>query len=90
MLLRPNDDIRIGCWRLDNLPSINFYVQRNVVLLSEEDDVPRFLGSPVPVYLFIQLEDWQRMKPDRRGAGRIVAKHRDMYGHNDVVVVTNR
>jgi hypothetical protein len=88
--LRLEEDVRIGGWQLEYLPSLNFYVQRNIEHLRDEQAVASFLGAPLRVYLFIPLEEWQRMAPSLQGAGRIVGQHEEMYHHTQVVVVTNR
>ena len=84
------DDIRIGCWHLEHLPSLNFYVQRNIEHLREERDIACFLQYRVPVFLFLPLEDWQRVEASHGRAGRVVGRQYDMYHHTEVVVVTNR
>ena len=65
-------------------------MKRHIEHLADENALANFLRSPVPVYLFIPLEDWQRME-DRIGQpARIVGRHSDMYHHAVIVVVTNR
>src|ERR1019366_1735213 len=54
--LNSADDIRIGCWRMEHLPSLNFYVQRNIEHLKEERDIAGFLQYRLPVFLFLPLE----------------------------------
>ena len=82
-------DIRIGGWRIDHLPSLNFYVRRDVEHLQDERDIAGFLGYRLPVYLFMPAEDWQRLQSTLPGA-HVVARQYDMYHHADLVVVTNR
>ena len=83
------EDIRIGGWRMEHLPSLNFYVQRNIEHLKEERDIAGFLQYRLPVYLFLPLEDWQRLQGSLQGLGRVVGQQQDMYHHGDIVVVTN-
>jgi 4-amino-4-deoxy-L-arabinose transferase-like glycosyltransferase len=87
---RRDEDIRIGCWQLEHLPSLNFYVKRNVEHFHDENALPCFLNSRLPVYLFIPLEDWRRVEGKITCPTRILARQRDMYHHTEVVVVTNR
>ncbi len=84
------EDIRIGCWQLEHLPSLNFYVKRNVEHLPDENALANFLQSRRPVYVFMPLEDWQRLKDMTGGSARIIGRQHDMYHHTQIVVVTNR
>jgi len=88
--LRLHEDIRIGCWNVGHLPSLNFYVRRNVVHLDSENGLVEFMKTGVRVYLFIPANDWQRLQPQISIDARIVARHYDLYHHTELVVVTNR
>lgn len=88
--LRLDEDIRIGCWQVEHLPSLNFYVKRNVEHLRDETALVNFLHSRLPAYLFIPIEDWQAIESKVGIAVRVVGRHRDMYHHQEIVVVTNR
>ncbi len=88
--LRRDLEIRIGCCDLDYLPSLNFYCQRNVAHLRSEEAVRNFLRYPVPVYVFTPEPLWAALRDKVGGAGRVIARHRDMYRGCDVVVVSNR
>jgi 4-amino-4-deoxy-L-arabinose transferase-like glycosyltransferase len=83
-------DIRIGCWKLEHLPSLNFYCQRDVVHHQEESQVLAFLRYPIPVYLFLPATRWQDLEPRVQGPHRVLSRHRDLYRGGEVVVVTNR
>jgi 4-amino-4-deoxy-L-arabinose transferase-like glycosyltransferase len=85
-----NQEIRIGGYQLEYLPSLNFYCQRNVSHLQNERDVSEFLRYPVPVYLFTPEPDWQQLRDKVRAPYRVMARHRDLYHACDVLVVTNR
>ena len=87
---RPHEDIRIGCWRMEHLPSLNFYLRRDVEYLYDENALANFLKSRLPVYVFIPLADWQDMKGALGASTRVLGQHHDMYHHVDVIVVTNR
>jgi len=89
-LLRRDEDIRIGGWQVEHVPSLNFYVQRNIEHLNEEKDIGRFLDYRLPVYLFLPAKEWQRLEPALGKAARVVGRQHDMYHHVEVVVVTNR
>ena len=88
--MRQDEDIRIGCWQVEHLPSLNFYVKRNVEHLRDENALVNFLGSRLPVYVFMPLDDWQRLESKIGGSTRIIGRQHDMYHHTAVVVVTNR
>jgi len=50
-----------------------------------------FFEHRLPVFLFIICaEDWEQREPSVRGAARVVGRKYDLYGHRDVLVVTNR
>ncbi len=88
--LRHDTDIRIGCVYMEHLPSLNFYVQRNIEHLEEDKDAVRFLRYGVPVYLFLPTEDWQQLEGKLGASGRVVGRHYDLYHNAEFVVVTNR
>jgi 4-amino-4-deoxy-L-arabinose transferase-like glycosyltransferase len=83
-------EIRIGCYQLEFLPSLNFYVQRNVTHHETEQDALDFLRQPLPVWLFLPRSDWEQLAPRAATPYRVVATHREMYRAGEVVVVTNR
>ncbi len=88
--LQQDADIRIGCFRMEHLPSLNFYVQRNIEHLIAEHDVVRFLGYGVPVYLFLPAADWQQLEGQLPRSARVLGRHYDLYHRAEFVVVTNR
>jgi 4-amino-4-deoxy-L-arabinose transferase-like glycosyltransferase len=84
-------EIRIGCWQLEHLPSLNFYCQRDVFHLQTEQEVLNFLRYPTwqRVFLFVPEKQWQAMAKNVHTPYRILARHRDLYRACDVVVVSN-
>jgi 4-amino-4-deoxy-L-arabinose transferase-like glycosyltransferase len=88
--LQRHAEIRIGCWNLEYLPSLNFYVRRDVVHLRDEAEVMAFLRYPVPVFLFLSAEDWQRLEAKLPTSYRVVGRHREMSRHCEVLVIANR
>jgi 4-amino-4-deoxy-L-arabinose transferase-like glycosyltransferase len=88
--LQRDQDIRIGCYQLEFLPSLNFYVQRNVQHHPTPQDALESLRQPFQVYLFLPRGDWEQLEPHVRGPHRVLARHREMYRAGEVVVVTNR
>jgi 4-amino-4-deoxy-L-arabinose transferase-like glycosyltransferase len=83
-------DLRIGAWRLEHLPSLNFYVQRDVLPLQSEADLRGLLRYPVPVYVFLPASAWEQCSPRCRRLGREIARHADFYRNAQVVVLTNQ
>jgi 4-amino-4-deoxy-L-arabinose transferase-like glycosyltransferase len=88
--LRLGEDIRVVAWQLDHLPSLNFYVQRNVHLCERDDEVRDFLAYPLPVYVFLPASEWEHLRPTVDVPCRELARHADLYKRDDVVVITNR
>jgi 4-amino-4-deoxy-L-arabinose transferase-like glycosyltransferase len=83
-------EIRIGCWQLDYLPSLNFYCQRDVLYFQSAQDAADFLRYPIPVYLFVPEKHWQNLEKQVHTPHRVLARHRDLYGTGYVVVVSNQ
>lgn len=88
--LHPGDDLRIGAFRAGHLPSLHFYVQRNIEYLESDNGVAEFLDARLPVYLFLPLGEWRRLEGNLAGKGRIVAQGYDLHLNADLVVVCNR
>jgi 4-amino-4-deoxy-L-arabinose transferase-like glycosyltransferase len=91
--LQRDQEIRIGCLHLEHLPTLNFYVQRNVQHLDSSNQAWEFLQQSLPAYLFLSKADWNELSTEAAGSGihyRVVASHREMYRSGEVVVVTNR
>ena len=88
--LQRDQEIRIGCYQLEFLPSLNFYVQRPVQHHDSAEEALEFLGQPLPAYLFLPRADWEQLAARAPKAARVLASHREMYRAGEVVVVTNR
>ncbi len=88
--LQRNRDIRVVAWQLDHLPSLNFYVQRNVEVCERAADVETYLRYPLPVYAFLPASEWEQLKLSIHVPCRELARRPDLYKHDDVVVITNR
>jgi 4-amino-4-deoxy-L-arabinose transferase-like glycosyltransferase len=88
--LQPTRDIRVGCWRLEHLPSLNFYVQRDVIHHKSQAQALAFLRCHVPVFLFLPAEDWETMRHQAPPGWRERGRHPDFYHHTEVVVISNR
>ena len=81
-------DIRIGCYQFYQ-PSLVFYCHREVRVLNDEEQVLEFLGTPLPIYLFVSAQAWETLEDKVQGPHRLLARHRDLYKGIDVVVITN-
>jgi hypothetical protein len=83
-------DLRIGAWQLEHLPSLNFYVERDVMVVHSEKELAGFLRYPLPVYVFLPARVWEECRPGTRGLGREIARRPDIYHHEDIAVITNQ
>jgi 4-amino-4-deoxy-L-arabinose transferase-like glycosyltransferase len=84
-------EIRIGCWQLEHLPSLNFYCQRDVIHHSDEEKAIAFLRYPlIQVFLFVPEPLWRDLEKKVHSPYRVAGRRHDMYQGCDVVVVTNR
>jgi 4-amino-4-deoxy-L-arabinose transferase-like glycosyltransferase len=87
--LQPEHDIRIVAWQLEHLPSLNFYVRRNVKHCSKESELASYLDYPLPVFAFLPASEWERLRPMLGDRCREVGRRADLYKRQDVVVVAN-
>ncbi|HMF19990.1 MAG TPA: glycosyltransferase family 39 protein, partial [Gemmataceae bacterium] len=83
-------EIRIGCFHMEYLPSLNFYCQRDVIHHEDVPHVVDFLRYSVPVFLFVPENDWVEIEKSFRTPHRVVARHYDLYHAYHVVVVSNQ
>jgi hypothetical protein len=88
--LNRREDIRIGAFRLEYLPSLNFYCQRDVDHQPSAAAAAEFLRTTLPVYLFLPAAAWQEVGGMVHTPCRVLGRHADLYRRGDVVVVTNR
>jgi hypothetical protein len=83
-------EIRLASYQYTQ-PSLVFYNQREVQLLLTQDDVVRFLRSPLPAYLFVPEPAWNDMIKQNPGLpGQLCARKWDLYKRCDILVVSNR
>ena len=87
--LQRDQEIQIGCYQLEFLPSLNFYVQRSVKHHQTDLDAVNFLRQELTVFLFLPLREWEQLAPRVTSPHRIVAINAEMYHGGKVVVVTN-
>jgi 4-amino-4-deoxy-L-arabinose transferase-like glycosyltransferase len=87
--LRPSQDIRVGGFHLEHLPSLNFYTRRVVMHQDNEAEALAFLRYQVPVFLYLPAHIWSGLRDKAPPSCRLIACHPDLYRCNDVVVVTN-
>ena len=83
-----DQDIRIGCYQFYQ-PSLVFYCHREVRVLNDDEQVLEFLGTPLPIYLFVSAQAWETLEDKVQGPHCLLARHRDLYKGIDVVVITN-
>jgi hypothetical protein len=82
-------DVAVACLHLEHLPSLNFYCKRDIKHLRTNADMALMLDHPLPVYLFMPAETWNRLEKSAGATLKRVASHRDLYKNRDLVVVTN-
>lgn len=83
-------EIRIIGFKVDHLPSLNFYCQRGIQHCPTGEDAVDYLQLSIPVYVFMPLRDWQQVQGKLQAPYEIVGRHRDLYGAGEVIVVTNQ
>jgi 4-amino-4-deoxy-L-arabinose transferase-like glycosyltransferase len=82
-------DVRVGCFDFYQ-PSLVFYCQREVQRLEiNETDLRKFLGRPLPSYLFLRAATWEAIQAQGIAAGRVVGRHYDLYDNQEIVLVAN-
>jgi 4-amino-4-deoxy-L-arabinose transferase-like glycosyltransferase len=84
------EDMRIFAFHVRQLPSLNFYMHRDIAQLDDWSEVPGCLHYPIRVFIFMPAELWEHCDARYPGLGREVARRRDFYSGHDIVVVTNR
>ena len=87
---QPESDVRVAAWRLEHLPSLNFYAWRDVIPLTSERGMRELLKSPLPVYVFLPAATWESCHASTKGLAHELGRQRDMYRHAEVVVIGNR
>jgi hypothetical protein len=86
---QPYEEVRVACYQWYQ-PSLVFYCGREVVRLDKEQDACWFLEAPLPGYLFLPADAWERLETHVNGTYHLAARHWDMYRNCEVVVITNR
>lgn len=86
---QPQRDVRVGCYNYFQ-PSLVFYCGRDVLELKSERSLREYLGTPLPVYVFVPASEWEGLATRLGASCRLVGRRRDFYRNCDVVVVTNR
>jgi hypothetical protein len=81
-------DIRIGACDYFQ-PSLVFYCQREVKNLPAPESGLVFLSGPLPSYLILRERTWQQIRDQAPPGVRVLAKRREMYFNDDVVLVAN-
>lgn len=82
-------DLRIGIWQMEHLPSLNFYVERDVISLQSERELRSLLRYPLPVYVLLPAGVWEKCKPHTRQLAHEMARRPDIYRQVEAVVIAN-
>jgi 4-amino-4-deoxy-L-arabinose transferase-like glycosyltransferase len=83
---RPTDEVRVASLGYFQ-PSLVFYCRREVSSLYLPKEAVDLLRGPLPAYVFCPAEVGEMLAAS--GAGRLTARHRDVFRGAEVVVVTN-
>lgn len=88
--LRRAEDIHIGGWQFNQLPSLNYYAQREITHHQNEAEALAFLRYPVRVFLFLPAQNWIGLAQQAPPQCRLIARHWDIQRRRELVVVTNQ
>lgn len=83
-------EIQIGCFQMEHLASLHFYVRRNITHHLSEAEAQAFLRYPLKVYLFVPATVWDSWQGRVPTACRVLSRHPDLYRSDEAVLVTNR
>ncbi len=88
-------NIVIATWKLEHLPSLNFYSRRDIVRCESPEQILDYLNWDsahwnIDVYVILATEDWEALKYQVTAPYRELAHHYDMFHRVDLVVVSNR
>jgi 4-amino-4-deoxy-L-arabinose transferase-like glycosyltransferase len=71
-------------------PSLVFYCRREMLRWVNEEQATAFLQRPLPSFLFVPEIVWKQMEPRLSATKpRVLARHRDLYSGQTIVVVSN-
>jgi 4-amino-4-deoxy-L-arabinose transferase-like glycosyltransferase len=84
---RPAEEVRVASLGYFQ-PSLVFYCQREVGGLASNAEAADLLRGPLPAYVFCPASVGEALAAT--GAGRLAARHRDVFRGGDVVVITNQ
>jgi 4-amino-4-deoxy-L-arabinose transferase-like glycosyltransferase len=83
-------DVRIATYDYFQ-PSLVFYCQREVDRFSPDQraQVQEFLDGPLPSYLILRAQDWDKLRPHAGVRCHTLGSKFDFYDGDEIVVVTN-
>jgi 4-amino-4-deoxy-L-arabinose transferase-like glycosyltransferase len=81
-------DVRVATYGYFQ-PSLVFYCRREVQRFASEGQAAVFLQRPLPSFLFVPEKVWEQMRQGTLAKTRVLARHRDLYSGQTVVVVAN-
>jgi hypothetical protein len=87
---RRDVDLRIAVYATEHMPSLNFYVRRQVTAIADPATFADFLSVPIPAYVVVSEENLADLRRKNVTVGRETARHYDMYRRQAMVVVSNQ
>jgi len=70
-------------------PSLVFYCQREVQHPENALQIVELLYTPLPVYLFVSAQAWEKWRAIAPSSYRLAARHFDLYSGQEVLLLTN-
>ncbi len=70
-------------------PSFVFYCHREVTVLQDEYRLTEFLRTPLPCYVALPAEEWEKIRLHLPATTRELTRHYDLYDGKDIVLIAN-
>ena len=87
---RKDLDLQVYSWGADHLPSLNFYLRRDVRTLGSGDEVAYHLRSPIPAFIVMPESNAKQFRELHPSLGKEAGRHFDLYRGQPLVMLTNR
>ncbi len=75
---------------VEHLPSLNFYVRRDMIHVRTDKELIDLLARPMPVYAFVAEHRWKAFRAAHPDAAREFGEHFDLYKRRRVILTSNR
>jgi 4-amino-4-deoxy-L-arabinose transferase-like glycosyltransferase len=88
--LRPEMEYQLVGFEVKHLPSLNFYLRRDITHIHSFEQLQEHLAYPMPVYVLILDNYWNEFHKSHPTKGRELGRCPDLYRNRAIVVVTNQ